>query len=375
MNPLARSLYKFLTVLICLSFLNGCVFFLPTPSFEFQVQTDNLVVIESSKRANLTRAGGAVRICREFYRYYEDVFDLIVLIYDSYPDLDFSSWGSPHVYGRHLKVRHKENGTGQEHVDIGNHFGSKSTLRGVVQLKDAFGIVQGALLHEIMHLWVGTQEIIPTVSDGHWGFSSVDGILGGFKEELLIERGGGQYTAGDFSPYGGHFGVSPYSELEMYLAGWIPPEEVPDIWVAEDGMWLSEASSSSSRPEGCGLFDVDCVVQTDSDGNKIFFANEISTWTIEQIIAKIGPRKPDYLQSQKEFRVAFVYVTPNGNKVSDEDLEHTSYLIEEFTAEHSLTERFSFNDSDGNLLELKNFWEATLGKATLKSDGLHSVQR
>lgn len=87
------------------------------------------------------------------------------------------------------------------------------------------------------------------------------GTLGecGFQREELISLGDGKYSSGNFSPH--HAIVSvPYSPLEMYLAGWIPPDDVPDIWVAEDGSWLMR-ERSGRRPQH----------QKDADGDWIFY--------------------------------------------------------------------------------------------------------
>ena len=251
-----------------------------------------------------------------------------------------------------------------------------------MQLRNPDQIIDGDLLHEVMHLWVFNLKVIPSVFEAHWGFSNVGGHLGGFQEDALVNLGDGKYSAGDFSPRAAD-GTIPYSELEMYLAGWAPPTNVPEIWIAEDGAWLSRkltpeifAECEIKNGPLAGTLDQDCIVQTDSNGNKIFTASKISTWTIEQIIEKLGPRIPNYEHSQKEFRVAFVFVTEGKNTFANTELEFNELLIEEFTAKHPISERLTFRIDDTlEYTHVYNLWEATNGIATLEADDLQSFRR
>ena len=95
-------------------------------------------------------------------------------------------------------VRHLETGTGVSVRDNGKGFGSRSRLRGVMQLPSASSLLLGHALHEIMHLWMDDIVVVPTTHRGHWGFSSVHGVLGGFNKELLVPLGHGKYSAGEF---------------------------------------------------------------------------------------------------------------------------------------------------------------------------------
>ena len=144
---------------------------------------------------------------------------------------------------------------------------------------------KGPALHEIMHRWANS--VVPTVWGGHWGFSSAYGQLGGLDIETLVDHGNGLYSA-DMLNRSSH--TVPYSPIELYLAGLIPADEVPDIWVAEDG----ERAPS----------DEDLCVN--GDGHCMFTATRIRTYTIEDIIAEHGERVPDYVNSQKDFRAAAV---------------------------------------------------------------------
>lgn len=378
-SMVAMPISRCLLMIGCLMYVSGCVAILPTP--KVTLHDDNYVVMETHDQSSLTSRWGMIKISREFYRHYEDVFDLLVLVYDSQKGIS-KQWGSD-TLGRMVVVRNTETGTGTKLFDIGKDFGSASRLRGVVQLLTHEQIIDGSLLHEIMHLWVGRIEVIPTEFETHWGFSSVWGLLGGFQRDALVDLGGGVYSAGDFYPRH-NWGFIPYSALEMYLAGWASPIEVPEIWVAEDGAWLSRKSSPVVLDEYeikneplPGESDQDTSVRIEFLGNKIFTASKISTWTIEQIIEKIGPRTLSFEHSQKEFRVAFVLVRSDDNILKLTDLKTIEVFIEEFTAHRPIAqEKFEIKiQGSTEPMHMYNFWEATKGIATLEASDLQSFRK
>ena len=165
--------------------MSGCVVLLPTP--KITQHDDNIVVMETSNRVDLSSKWGMIKISREFYRHYEDAFDLLVFVYNAEDEV-LDAWQPRHKGGIAV-VRHAETGTGVNTLDIGRIFGSESRLKGVVHLASPKRIVDGSLLHEIMHLWVSLREVIPSVVQSHWGFSSVGGILGGFQADALVDLG------------------------------------------------------------------------------------------------------------------------------------------------------------------------------------------
>ena len=376
-------------VLVCLTHISGCVAFLPYPRITHHL--DSFVVMETPTRDYAVGIRGMFRASLEFYRHYEDAFDVLVFLSQSqYGFVD--RWGAG-VQGRMVVARNTEQGTGTGRKAFGWALGSDARLRGVVQLANTDQILTGSLLHELVHLWYSNLEVIPTEYLGHWGFSSVGGRLGGFQRDELKSLGDGKYSAGFFRPHDAGKSV-PYSELEMYLAGWIPASDVPDIWVAEDGAWskkdlTEEEMSDCEIEEGplAGTLSLDCISELDADGNRVFTANEISIWTIEQIIEKLGPRIPNFENSQKEFRIAFILLTDGRDPVTKKDLDITKVFIEQFTATsplpHPIDVRIdestrltaTFHDPSGKELKPLNFWEATRGIAILQADELQSFRR
>jgi len=345
-------------VLICSALMNGCGYVYFLPSAKITQHLENLVVMETSKTDFGPSRSRTISICREFYRHYEDEFDVLVLVAHN-PEYIVDLWGDGYS-GRMKVVRNAVAGIGVEILDIGEVFGSEHRLKGVVRLIHPDHIHNGTLLHEIMHLWKSDLEVIPSTEHGHWGFSSVGGQLGGFQLDELRSLGDRKYTAGNFAPQRAKESV-PYSPLEMYLAGFIPSSEVPDIWVAEDGSWLMSKWIKGRRH-----------VQQDAAGNRIFRARKISTWSIEQIVEKIGPRFPNFEHSQKEFRVAFVFVTDGRVPVEEAELASTKFYIQQFTKKGPISPWFK------GVLEvdsLYNFWGATRGIATMETGDLQSFRR
>ena len=389
-TTLSRDSLRCFLVLVCLTLVSGCVAFLPYPKITHHF--DNFVVMETPTRDYGVGKRGMVRVSLEFYRHYKDEFDLVVLVLRSETGFFPDHWGTG-VQGRMAVVRNALQGTGTSRLNFGHAFGSDEKLKGVVQLASNFQILDGALLHEFMHLWYFNLEIFPTSVFGHWGFSSVGGRLGGFQRDELNSLGDGKYSAGYFQPQDGRMAL-PYGDLEMYLAGWIPANEVPDIWVAEDGEWLKkdlteEELADCEIKEGplAGTYKLDCTTELDADGNKIFTASKTSTRSMEQIIEKIGPRVPSVEDSQKEFRIAFILVTHGSEPVTEKDLKLTESFIERFTAKTPLENPFkvrlddssrvtvTFNNPWGKKGKPLNFWEATRGMATVEAGDLQSYRR
>lgn len=375
-----------LLVIVPVTCLSGCALLGTTPTIT--QHQDSLVVMnidlaDQTKRVSDRRAVSRIaRICREFYRHYEDAFDILIVVSNRL-DNNLRYWGLQDSLGAMVVVRNTEKGTGVAVYRQGKRFGSKSRLRGVMVLPHAESLILGYALHEIMHLWVRDREVIPTTVDGHWGFSSVNGQLGGFNKELLVSLGDGKYSAGEFWPQADFSNSRPFSELELYLAGWLPSEMVPDILVAEDAKW-SYWTLTMEEYEACKLSRASikydphwCFVEKDASGNKVFTASEFSTWTIDQIIERLGPRVPDTENSQKSFRIAVIVVGSNQQPVTGIDTVEASLYIEQFTAPNSVPKWFgeTLSGDEDSPINLINFWEATGGRATLQAGDLQAFRK
>ena len=354
LNPLVG-----IPALVGLLLVGGCALLAPAPKITHHL--DNLVVMDIPEIRNYESSyWGQIRICRTFYQSYNDDFD-IVLIISNIP------WGSHEkirltIDGFLKLVRNSVKGTGIRRFNSGNLFGSPTTLKGVLWLPAHHSLLLGYSLHEILHLWVINHRVIPTTYKHHWGFSSVHGSLGGFDITSLVELGDSRYSAAPFSlnhayPHGN---MKPYSELELYLAGFIPIADVPDIWVAEDGEFSYDSNGS---------------IETDENGNYVFRAKEISIWSGKKIVKKLGPRIPNHVESQKSFRVAVIAINNSSNPLEDMNIRYLAKAIDLFTINESILDIDEITvESDGTRHNWSfesgqyNFWEATGGRGTLNAD-------
>ncbi len=274
-----------------------------------------------------------------FYERFEDVFDFLIIVYNLKRGEFLGGYS-----GSSLGVSNDVRGIGKNiHTDP--RFGSDGKLKSIVNLVEYDGIREGPLLHELIHHW-GNDIIRPF---GHWGYTSSNGQLGGFARENFEDLGNNRYAAGRFSPSGYADQGLPYSPIELYLAGFIPADDVPDLLVAED------ADFDFNREGGS-------LVRTE-EGYPVFTATNIITLTIEDIIAEHGERIPGVSDSQKDFRAAVIFVIDEDNPATRERLDTLS--------QHASWFSNPANDSDAFF----NFYEATGGRATIKMDGLSEIEK
>ncbi len=290
---------------------------------------ENLVVMEISGETNslLRHSQPLDRLARKLYEVYEDAFDYVIF------QSNVSAVEGALSCGWYETVGNAVAGTGVRMLDYRQpYFGSAGELTGVVRIPSHSCLDYSTLAHEIMHGWANF--VLPYAP--HWGFSSANGLLGGFDRSKLVELGEGRYAAGGFRP--DYADGKPYSPLELYLAGLLPAEEVPDIWVARDGEWTYENNDEHGR---------------------IFAASEVEDWSVERIIEEHGPRTPAVADSQKAFRAAFVLVADREHPPEREALEELSALLRGFS-----------NPADDEDDETYNFYEATGGRATFATGDL-----
>ena len=282
-------------------------------------------------------------LAQVFFTHYEDAFDYLMVLSNlpAYGDNEHYTY-----FGIHLSVQNAVEGTGKSRYSRNHELGSVGRLNAILHFPWNEALLSGPSLHEILHSWAN--HAIPTAAGVHWGFSSANGQLGGFDRANLVDHGGGRYSAGDFGLFANGGNSVPYSPIELYFAGLIPPSEVPDLWVAEDGT---------------GLKDVSDNWVYDDAGYRIFTASKVSTWSIERIVAEHGARIPDSNQSQKEFRAALILAVDPLHPPRQSTLDDLSEAVQVFT--HA-----GKDDWSGF-----NFWEATGGRATLTMDGLSAYRR
>ena len=205
---------------------------------------------------------------REIYRWFADEFDYLIFLSNLSSIDDFNGRA---YFGVYWPVMNDTEGTGRN-IFFNSGPGSGGKLRGMLHFPYRAGLWWGPGLHELLHTWAN--YAVPTAVGGHWGFSSADGQLGGFDRDDLADLGGGRYSAGPFGTFANGGNSVPYSPIELYFAGLIPPEEVPDLWVAVDG-------------------------ERADDGT--FTASDVRDYSIEDIVAEHGRRVPSFVDRAAAF--------------------------------------------------------------------------
>ena len=275
----------------------------------------------------------------KFYDYFDDDLDFLMFVSNLRS-------GDQHGYlGIYHTVMNDSKGIGRETYSNTADWGSTAKLQGVMHFPGYNLIYSGPSLHEVMHRWAN-YVVPPNPSWAHWGFSSADGQLGGFNLEDLVDLGEGKYSAGDFGTFANGGNSVPYSPIELYLAGFFPMEEVPDLTIAEDGEWLRDENGD--------------IVRTDT-GDPIFSASGLTSYTVEDLVKEYGSRLPAYPQAQREFRAAAILLI-------DEDNPALGRILDRLSEDVS-----SFSHEGFGLFVGFNFYRATRGRATIKMDGLSQL--
>lgn len=161
--------------------------------------------------------------------------------------------------------------------------------QGLVVLSPAPGV---PITHETGHRW-GVKIGLGLSNDGsHWGLVAADGVLGGFPPSALNDLGGGVFQLTRASALPDR--PQRFSDLELYLMGLMPPEEVAPVSVVSD------------------------YTITDSSNPTYLTLNAtLRTVSVDDIVAEHGPRLPAFGDAPTEFRSAFVVFSTRALTVSE----------------------------------------------------------
>ena len=286
------------------------------------IYNDNLIVLPAAIGSRTAYTSG-------FYEHFADAFDFLVLVGIDGKHIDLPG-------GYFSPVSNDVQGIGLEIYSRSSEYGSAGKLKGIPFFSHVWWF-RGIILHEVLHQWAAYGSHPFVSPDSHMAkFSDIFGAFGGHfstpfeqivhlgESRFKAERRGWSYT---------------YGPLDLYLAGLIPPEEVPDFWVAVDGEWIDATSGT-------------------------FSATSIEKYTIYDIIAEYGRRDPPHSSSQREFRAAVILL------VAEHDQTVDSKLLESLSADIAWFSFAGTDESDEN-----NFYEATGGRATIMMDGLTQFLR
>jgi MYXO-CTERM domain-containing protein len=117
-------------------------------------------------------------------------------------------------------------------------------------------------------------------------------------------------------------GTSTYSDLDLYLMGFIPPTDVgPQTFLqvsAEEQTRVGLEPASSPN-----YFN--CTVDPNGCENTTVAATPVS-FGVDSIVAAEGVRNPDDTSSQRTFKMAFIVLALQGDDTSDETLDRVDAL-------------------------------------------------
>jgi hypothetical protein len=236
-------------------------------------------------------------VSNKFYEVFDDQFDYLIM---------FSVLRTNQGTSTYLAIRNDVSGLGNSGFgtifDISTNFipanKNLGTLDGIAFINDGGASVYGALHHELMHRWgvhFGSDLGFPF--GGHW-----NGVINSstyYKGNLLGVLGGAVVTENPDNTI--TITGSPtikYSAIELYLMGLIPASEVPDY-----NFYLYEPTSKN-------------II-------------EKFTLTIDDIITEFGPRIPNSVDSQKDYKAAFIVISPPG-----EPLTQAEFALMSIAAQH-----------------------------------------
>jgi len=282
-------------------------------------------------------------LTQNIYESFSDEFDFIFYILNE----EDTPTGIGYA-GVYSSVSNAVQGIGANIFDFSVSYGSSGKLKGVIQIPSRRLIMNGPTLHELMHNWANRaidanqfDRSGNSVSSGsHWGYvgGSSKGQLGGFDISTLIENGNNSYTVDRFGSFANGGNSIPYNELELYLMGMIPASELSDFEVFT----------------GLSNFSSDPVTR-----KYTFSATTRTVYTPSMLVAKVGERIPNSVNSQKDFRILTIVLTD------------TPLTEAEWNTIDEQIERFGRSSDEGT--NLLNFWEATGGRGTLDVENIQNA--
>lgn len=239
-------------------------------------------------------------VAQELYKTHPDHYD-ILLVFSTF---EFET-GDARAF--HWNVQNDVEGLGLDLFDHSPLFGSGGRLHSYIDmvaltryvlnpLDPRFDDGLGTAAHEIMHRWGvfaklagpgGSEDVLLGKDLVHWSFL-VDSDASLMLGNEWRANGDGTFTSIAARKF--------YSPLDLYLAGFYGPEEVPPFLVVEN---------PEIDPER--LSEVNVTI-----------TGTPRTVTIDEIVAANGPRLPAAAESPHDFRAALVLLVRPGDLVDDE---------------------------------------------------------
>lgn len=276
-------------------------------------------------------------VMRELFQHQPDIYDFVVV----FTNFAVDTGDSPAFA---IPLENTVSGIGIEPFDIRSDFFTTRLQSSIdmgevsrwelTPINSAYDNTLGILMHEIMHRWGVHVRYMDTnnqlsdkllgQSNSHWSYfanSHASLMYGALWEESSV---------GTFNAVDRQAGLSP---LDLYLAGFLAPEQVPDFFLITD----ASAGNADDLPPSIG---------TTITGTR-------QNISIDQIIAAEGVRVPSHVDSQKDFNIKFVLLKGVDQPMPDNAIGQLFVLQKELQ---------------------KRFWAETRGQARLLLPRVSSVE-
>jgi hypothetical protein len=251
-------------------------------------------------------------IVQKFFTHFDDEYDFLQLV--------FARNYFSNRY--HSATRTDVQGIGQQIFNVTAQYGSAGRLLGLSMfpVPTLFDGASPSTTHELGHQWLAYLKF-PPLQQGvpHWPISDLAADIMGFSIVVNGQPEGGQFNF-DLQPLGGgNYKMVPssapkgFSDLSLYLMGLRPSNQVADHFVFDNQAQTLAANGVLAGP--------------------------VTPVTINDVIAHVGARSPDFAHSQKCFRVATILVTKNGFASND-----VMRLYDFFAARASATAPLAYTD-------------------------------
>lgn len=163
-----------------------------------------------------------------------------------------------------------------------------------------FNLLNGVIMHEIGHYWLVNIKWPQHDAIGHWQnnldlFSGDTRFIDPLAYYHWIKKNGQEACVDGNDPNV----TKKFSDLSLYVMGLLPPNQVAPIFEHE---FEPKPGNDYYNIWGPRLGEDHQFTET-------------KTITIQDIININGERNPSYLQSKKDFRIAFIIVTAVGETV------------------------------------------------------------
>lgn len=304
---------------------------LSSTAYAFFIQDSKNEVMDSYPLASVTCGTGNYMAYRKLYSVLPDIFDF-AMVMPGMPIFHPNNLGENVPYD--VLVSNSVQKIGMEIVDNTAQFGSAGRLKSAIY--HSFGSTD-IFDHEVAHTWgaaigqsLGLLYENYIVNMGHWGeMTDTQGQLGAYYFDPGGAVGHFAYNGNETWRWIANSEVEPYSPLELYVMGLIPPEQVPPIHILQS--------------------------PNTNDLNRITVAS-YRTVTIDDFLrAEGGARIPSVAESQKDFNLAFI-ITQDG-PYNDAAYAFFSLLSYELMSK----------DQPRRYSSLAPFYWATGGRATLNT--------